>query len=178
MGQAIDQIILAGRRGVGYGEKLAADVKQDIFARKPRFRDAGKEVVIDCNHPAFVYGHLSLYPARLMGFLSLDAAKVAVPATWSDLFKAGVDCKDDPEGTIYPKKDEIMAAFVKGYATLFDSMASLDDSILSTPHPDENIRAKFFPTLGAALVFMSTSHVLMHSGQISTWRRCFGMPGI
>jgi hypothetical protein len=178
MGQAIDQIILAGRKGVGYAEKLGSDVKQEIFATKPRFRDAGKEVVIDCNHPAFVFGHLALYPARLMGFLSLDASKVTVPAHWSDILKAGVECKDDPEGTIYPKKDEVMAAFSKGYSALFDAMASLDDSIMSMPHPDEKIRANFFPTNGAAMVFMATSHVLMHAGQISTWRRCFGMPGL
>lgn len=178
MGQAIDQIILAGRKGVGYAEKLASDVKPEIFARKPRFRDAGKDTVVDCNHPAFVYGHLALYPARLMGFLSLDATKVPVPGHWSDLLKAGVDCKDDPEGTIYPKKDEVLGTFLKNYATLFDSMAALDDSIMSMPHPDENVRAKFLPTIGSAMTFMMTSHVLMHAGQISTWRRCFGMPGL
>jgi hypothetical protein len=176
MGHAIDQIILAGRRGVGYAEKVASDIKPELFARKPRFRDGGKETVIDCNHPAFVFGHLALYPARMLGFLNIDAASVATPGHWPDLFKAGVDCKDDPEGLIYPNKDEIMAAFLKGYSTLFDTLAKVDDSVLSQPHPDENIRTKFFPTIGAALVFMCTSHVAMHAGQISTWRRCYGMP--
>lgn len=176
MGQAIDQIILAGRRGVGYADKVASDIKPGIFARKPRFRDAGKEITVDCNHPAFVFGHLALYPARLLGFLSIDAASVATPAHWPDLFKAGVECKDDPEGTIYPGRDEIMSSFQGGYATLFDTLASVDDAVLAKPHPDENIRTKFFPTIGAAMVFMCTSHVAMHAGQISTWRRCFGMP--
>lgn len=178
MGQSIDQIVLAARRGFGYAEKLSSDVKPENFARKPRFRDAGKEVVVDCNHPAFVFGHLSLYPARLYGFLGLDPAPVAVPAAWADLFKAGVECKDDPEGTIYPKKDAILAAFTNGYTKLFDALGKLDDSVLAQPHPDENIRAKFFPTLGAALVFMANNHVMMHAGQISTWRRCFGLPGV
>ena len=178
MGQSIDQIILAARRGLGYAEKLAADIKPDLFARKPRFRDSGKDVLVDCNHPAFVFGHLSLYPARIYGFLALDPAPVAVPPHWADLFKAGVECKDDPEGTIYPKKDAIMNAFSAGYAKLLDVMATLDDAVLAKPNPDENIRAKFFPTLGAALVFMPNNHVMMHAGQISTWRRCVGLPGI
>jgi hypothetical protein len=178
MGQAIDQIILAARRGIGYADKLAAGVKPEIFARKPRFRDNGKEVIIDCNHPAFVFGHLALYPARLYGLLGLDPAPVAVPAPWTDLFKAGVECKDDPEGSIYPKKDAIMTAFTNGYSRLFDALAKLDDAVLAQPHPDEQVRAKYFPTLGAALIFMPNNHVMMHAGQISTWRRCFGLPGV
>jgi hypothetical protein len=178
MGQHIDQIIIAARRGFGYAEKLAADITPEIFASKPRFRDAGREVVVDCNHPAFVYGHLSLYPARLMGFLGLDTAPVAFPSAWPDLFKAGVECRDDPEGTIYPKKSEIMPIFARGYAALFDAMGKLDDAVITTPHPDETIRAKFFPTLGVALAFMPIGHVMMHMGQVSTWRRCFGLPGV
>ena len=27
-----------------------------------------------------------------------------------------------------------------------------------------------------ALTFMLTSHFMLHMGQISTWRRCFGLP--
>jgi hypothetical protein len=175
MGQAIDQVITAARRAVGYAEKVAADIPAAKFARKPRFATTTGEVVVDCNHPAFVYGHLSLYPARLGGFLGLDTGRLAVPAAWTDLFKAGSECRDDPEGRIYPGREEIVAAFTKGYAGLLEGMSGLDDGVLATPHPDENVRAKFFPTLGAAMVFMTNSHVMVHAGQISTWRRCMGM---
>jgi hypothetical protein len=176
MGQHIEQIITAARRGLAYADKLAADIKPDIFARKPRFHTIAGEKVIDCNHPAFVFGHLSLYPARLLGFMGIDAATVATPAHYPDLFKAGVDCKDDAEGRIYPAKSEIMAAFDRGYAGVLQVLSQTDDSVLLKPHPDEQIRAKFFPTLGTALVFMTNNHVAMHMGQISTWRRCFGLP--
>jgi hypothetical protein len=175
MGQAIDQIITAARRAFGYAEKVAADIPAEKFARKPRFAGHGGEVVVDCNHPAFVYGHLSLYPARLGGFLGFNVAPVVVPTAWMDLFKAGAACLDDPSGTIYPGGVEILTAFSKGYAWLFAEMAGLSDEVLAKPHPDENVRAKFFPTLGAAMVFMTNSHVMVHAGQISTWRRCVGM---
>ena len=33
-----------------------------------------------------------------------------------------------------------------------------------------------FPTVGAAINFYLTGHVMMHAGQISAWRRCMGMP--
>lgn len=178
MGQYIEQIITAARRSLAYADKLAADVKPEIFARKPRFRSAAGEVIVDCNHPAFVYGHLSLYPARLMGFMAVDTAPVAAPAHYGDLFKAGLECKDDPEGKIYPKREEILAYFTRGYHGLLETLAKSGDELLLKPHPDEQIRAKFFPTLGTAMVFMTNNHVSMHMGQISTWRRCFGLPGV
>lgn len=176
MGQQIDQLILAAKRGLGLAEKMYTDISPELFSRKPRFSSNGKDVVVECNHPAFVYGHLSLYPARLSGFLGIDASAFAAPAAWTDLFKAGSECKDDPEHTIYPKKDVLTAAFQKGYTGFLEAFAKIDDAVLLQPHPDEAIRTKFFPTLGAASIFMLTSHVTFHVGQISTWRRCYGLP--
>lgn len=178
MGQQLDQVLTAAKRGLGLSEMMFADIKPELFARKPHFHDAGKEIVVECNHPAFVFGHLALYPARLAGFLKLDASAYAPPANWPDLFKAGAPCNDDPEGAIYPAKDVITAAFLKGYNAIMEQLAKADDSIMLQPHPDENIRAKFFPTLGTAVVFTLNSHVTFHIGQISTWRRCFGLPSI
>ncbi|MEK6701236.1 MAG: DinB family protein, partial [Planctomycetota bacterium] len=127
-------------------------------------------------HPAFVYGHLALYPARMLGFVGVDASKVAVPAHYPDVFKAGVECKDDPEGTIYPEREEILEQFYRNYDGVFAELTKLDDAVLLKPHPDEMIREKYFPTIGNALTFMLNNHVMMHLGQISTWRRCFGLP--
>lgn len=176
MGQYTEQIVLAAKRGLGLSEKIYTDIKPEIFSRKPRFRDNGKEVVVDCNHPAFVFGHLSLYPARLAAALGADASAFTPPAAWPDLFKAGVECKDDPERTIYPAKDIITAAFQHNYLSAIDILAKIDDAILLQPHPDEMIRTKYFPTLGAAAIFTLNSHTTFHVGQISTWRRCFGLP--
>lgn len=176
MGQYIDLIVTASKRNLGLAEKLAVGVTQEIFARKPRFETTKGETIVDCNHPAFVFGHLALYPARVLGFAGGDPSKLAVPAHYSDVFKAGVECKDDPEGSIYPEREEILGQFFRTYNGLYAELSKVEDSTLLKPHPDETIREKYFPTIGNAMVFMLNNHVMMHLGQISTWRRCFGLP--
>ncbi|MBX3389596.1 MAG: hypothetical protein KF691_09095 [Phycisphaeraceae bacterium] len=175
MGQVFEQIIAAARRGRGLAEKMTVGVTPQMFCRKPRFETTSGTRVIDCNHPAFVYGHLALYPARLYSLVELDPAPVAAPPEFTDLFKAGVECKDDPEGSFYPAMETITTAFFRGYDGAFDRLVSLDDALLQRPTPDERYR-QHFPTVGVALTFMLTSHVMMHMGQVSTWRRCFGLP--
>lgn len=175
MGQVFEQLIVAARRGRGLAEKMLVGVTPQTFARKPRFETTAGTKIIDCNHPAFVYGHLSLYPARLLTLAGLDPAPVAAPAEFTDLFKAGVECKDDPEGTIYPSMDTITRTFYRGHDEAFDRIAVLDDAVLQHPTPDERYR-QHFPTVGVALTFMLTSHFMLHMGQVSTWRRCFGLP--
>lgn len=175
MGQAFERIVVASRRGRMLAEKMLVGVTVQTFARKPRFETTSGTKVIDCNHPAFVFGHLSLYPARYYTLLELDPAPVTAPAEFTDLFKAGVECKDDPEGRIYPAMDAITKAFFSGHDAAYEKLLTLDDSALERATPDERYRASF-PTVGIALTFMLNSHIMMHMGQVSTWRRCFGLP--
>jgi len=174
MGIALDQIVLAARRVRAYGEKLAEGISADRFAAKPRFGDT----VIDCNHPAFIYGHLAIYPARLGASLGLDTASLAVPTSYADLCKAGLPCNDDPAASIYPPRDEVLAAYVRVYDNVCTMLGTVTDDVLTAPHPDPVVREKFFPTLGAATTFLLCAHPTMHLGQLSTWRRCMGLPGI
>lgn len=175
MGQILEQLVAAAKRGRGLSEKMLVGVTPQTFARKPRFETSAGTKVIDCNHPAFVYGHLSLYPARFFALTELDPSPVAPPTEFPDLFKAGVECKDDPEGRIYPAMDTITQAFFRSHDAAFERLAKLDDSVLQKTTPDERYRPSF-PTVGIALTFMMTGHIMMHMGQVSTWRRCFGLP--
>lgn len=174
MGLALDQIVLAARRTRSYGEKLADGIPANSFAAKPRFGST----IIDCNHPAFVYGHLAIYPARLGGFLGFDTSTLAAPATYTDLFKAGTPCHDDPAASTYPARDEILATYIRTHDNLLNMLPGVSDDILHAPHPDPLVREKFFPTLGSAATFLLCAHPMMHLGQLSTWRRCMGLPGI
>ena len=177
MGQFIDQIIIASKRGRGFAEGSLKGVTPAIFARKPRFETKNGTHIVDCNHGAFIFGHLALYPTRIASLVGIDGADLAAPAHYTDLFKAGVDCKDDPEGTIYPKMDEITQTFFRNYDGLYERLANVDDSVLLKPTPDERYQ-KNFPTVGTAVPFMLLSHVMMHMGQMSTWRRCYGLASI
>lgn len=171
MGASVDMIVRPAQRTLGYAKKLAEGIKPADAARFPRFGDT----VVVTNHPTFVFGHLALYPARMLGFCGLDPTPIVPPAAWPDLFKAGVECKDDPAGTVYPAFAEVFNAYVRNYEHAFKALDGLNDAAIMQPHPDEKIR-ETFPTLGIAMVFLLNNHVMMHLGQVSAWRRCFGLP--
>ena len=46
--------------------------------------------------------------------------------------------------------------------------------MLDKEHPSEDTR-KFFPTIGAMVAFIMTSHEMDHLGQIAAWRRAAGL---
>lgn len=99
MGDWSTAIARQGKFATNLAELLLKGISPATFARKP---DIGGRV-IDTNHPAFVFGHLSLYPFGALTMLGLDATKAPKPAGFDDLFAAGKECRDDPAGTIYPR---------------------------------------------------------------------------
>jgi hypothetical protein len=175
MGQYLDMMLAGAKRGRLYSEKLLAGIRSEQAACKPRFESGGAPVVVDTNHPVFVFGHLGTYPSRIMKFAGLDGSAAASPAGWDGLFKAGTPCHDDPEGKIYPKLDAVMAQYFKATDMMIAALEKVDDKVLVAPTPDEKMRERF-PLAGAAILFMLNNHVMMHLGQVSVWRRCFGLP--
>jgi hypothetical protein len=173
MGFFANALIAPARIALGISELLTKDVKPEVFARKPA--PGGK--VISANHPAFCFGHLSLYPARWLAAVELDGSDLAPPAGFDDLFAAGKECRDDPDGTIYPAMNVIMNAFFNGHRGALEAISGIDDSVFVKPNPREASRDRL-PTVGAAMVFYTNSHIMMHLGQVSTWRRCFGLGSV
>ena len=171
MSRFAEALVSGNRMSLWLAEQLLKDVKPEIFCRKPSF--GGK--VIDANHAGFVFGHLALYPARWLTAAGLDASPAAVPAGYEDLFDAGKECKDDPSGVIYPPMKQITEAFFASHAAALSAIGSLSDDALRGPNPREGRMREMFPTLGGLLLFYMTNHPMMHLGQVSTWRRCFGL---
>lgn len=163
-------IVAASARSLTLAEKLLVGIAPRNFARKPAFGP----IVVDTNHPAFVYGHLALYPGRVMRNLGLELGPAATPGQFEDLFKAGTECHDDPEGKIYPAMNEISEVFFRAYRHAHTVIAELPDAVFEKQTPEERYRA-YFPTLGGLSAFMLNNHLTMHLGQVSTWRRCFGL---
>lgn len=169
MGQIADMIVRGQRVSIRLAEAMLKDVKPETFARKVAI--GGK--TIDSNHAAFVYGHLSIYPAS-----AGKAAGYSVPpppAGFEDLFKAGVECRDDPERKVYPAMDAITKYFFEAHKASEAGTAGLTDDQLNGPNPREGRMKEMFPTLGGLLMFYTTSHMMMHLGQVSAWRRGFGL---
>lgn len=170
-----EYVVLPARRLLGNGEKLLSGVTPDIAARFPQGYRNGQPFTIVTNHALFVYGHLALYPQRLWLLQGKDPGDVAPPPHWMDLFKAGAECKDDPKGTIYPKFDEVVARYRNAYEAAMAMLPTLSAEFLEREHPDEKIR-QAFPKLGNLIPFLFLAHPAMHHGQVSAWRRCWGLP--
>lgn len=175
MGEHINNLVSAMTTGLGFADLLTAGIRPDQAARKPHFETPRGLTVVDTNHPVFVYGHLALYPAKAAAMLGLVTAGLGTPPGWEEVFRAGVACQDDPTGTIYPAWDEVLTGYKARTAALMVAMAQVDDAVLLRPTPDERARTRF-PLIGGAVTFYLTSHVMMHLGQVSAWRRCFGLP--
>jgi hypothetical protein len=171
-----------GRIGpvIGPGAKLGQYAAERILAgvtaeNYGRFARPGG-VVVHSNHPAFIVGHLALYPQRILQQLGQPVGSAAVPAGYEMLFKFGVECQDDIEGTIYPPFEELKTRFFEGYRAAIAAVEAAPDEAFDVPNPAEGRLRELFPKLGAAINFYLVGHVQVHLGQLSAWRRAMGMP--
>lgn len=161
----------SGQLGLMYADRLLAGVTPDMFAR---FARPGGQV-LQSNHPAFIFGHLCMYPARAMQLVKVPPAEHAAPATYEPLFKAGAECKDDPDGTIYPPMEELTQRFRASYAAAIAAVREADDALLAAENPGEGRMKELFATVGSAIGFYLGGHVQNHLGQMSAWRRAMGL---
>jgi hypothetical protein len=159
-----------GKATLWYADRLLDAIDARRFALKPR----GPEDEIDTNHPAFIIGHLAIYPSWLVGMLGADAGPAAVTDSFKSHFAHTATCESDPDGTKYPPMEEIVHKFREAHLYLFGVLESTDDSLFDQPFPNEQMR-DMFPTIGKGCDFMVGAHIMNHLGQLSAWRRCFGM---
>lgn len=159
---------LAGnlRLAVGYAESLAKDIPAEKFAFKPH---------PTINHPAWCFGHLALYPDRTFGMLLGRSDLARVNERFTKLFEPGTKCEDN--AAVYPPKDEIMAELRARHAVMIDYLDRVDDEVLQRETTHERYKARF-PKIGHALHFLFANHIMMHLGQVSSWRRCVGLPSV
>ncbi len=168
-------IVDASKPLAAYSERLLKDVGPHNYSRKPTWGLGGE--MIDCNHPAFVFGHLALYPERVIQMCGHDGSKAAAPAGFADLFEDKKPCLDDPHGTIYPSLETITSAYFSSMDLARQAVARLSEADLAKPNPSPNEGARrTFPTVGALANFLLGAHVAIHLGQVSTWRRAMGLP--
>lgn len=165
MGKISAALLPPSRMALGYADALLKDVKSQDFARFAKG--------VSANHPAFCYGHLAIYPDR---FLELAGrSDVAKPdAVYVELFGAGKECRDDPTGTIYPPMEAIVARFKQRHEAALAVLAEMTDEALERENPNEQGRTRL-PTLANVAAFYFGPHVMMHMGQVSTWRRMMGL---
>lgn len=165
-------IAAAGQIGFNTATQMLDGIDPERFARLP----LGEIGVVPTNHPAWAYGHLGLYgPTVLKSLGDQDAAeKHAAPKGWDALFGMGSECRDDPDGSIYPPMSKIVGQFTRSHEAMLAAIQAADDAAFEKAQPNEKMRDRF-PTVGASVAFMLTTHVALHVGQVSAWRRMEGM---
>lgn len=168
-GQAISTTATMGLR---YAERLIGDIPEDRFARTA---SPGGETV-ESNHPAFIFGHLSLYPDKVTELLGSSREKTQPPEGFEAVFSKTAKCVDDPDGTIYPSRDEILAFFRQSYPAAIEAIAGASEEVLGGEIPVDTPMKEVVDTLGGLINFYMTSHVMVHMGQLSAWRRMENLP--
>lgn len=154
---------------LGYGERLLADVKAERFCR---FADP-RGVAVASNHPAFIYGHLSLYAPKVLRQIGHPAPPV--PEHFENVFSKDATCRDDPDGDLYPAMDEVLAFYREAYRMVTGGLRSTPNQIFEQPNPAEGRMRELFPTIGSVQAFYCGGHMMMHLGQMSAWRRMEGL---
>lgn len=163
-------IAASARLGMGYVDRLLTGVTAETFARFATV----DQTTIESNHPCFIFGHLSLYAPRIIGELGADASAVQPSDRFVELFNKDAKCVDDPDGSVYPAMEEVLAAFRAGHEKAIEVLESAEDSLFHQPNPNEAMRGKF-ATVGAMHGFYLGGHFMMHMGQLSAWRRMMAL---
>jgi len=154
-----------------FAEKALEGVTPERFARAPV---AGGQTV-ETNHPAFILGHLAIYPHRMLELVGQDPGPAAVPDSYETLFSAKeATCKDDANGDVYPPMDDVKQRFFETHRHALDVLRAQPDSVYEQANPREDLRERF-PTVGAMAGFMFGPHAFLHLGQLSAWRRVEGL---
>jgi len=157
-------IAVPAERALDYAGALLKDIPAEKFGHMPH---------PTMNHPAFNIGHLAGYPDRVLTMIGRP--ELAKPREdWNKLFAAGVQCVEQ-DGR-YPTKQEILDRFMERSRAAIEAVATVPDAVFAGQNPAEGRFREMLPTVGMAVNFLLNSHVMMHLGQISSWRRAVGLP--
>lgn len=171
MNQIAQTIIAPANLARDYAKMMLKDVTPHTFARLAQ----GAAGPVQSNHPAWVYGHLSLYNRRVLEMLGQPEGPAAHPEGFEGLFKNGTPCLDDPNGTIYPAMDKVVGFYYAGLDAAMAAIKNASDAQLMEPNPAEGRMKDLFPTKGGVCNFILSAHPMMHFGQVSAWRRMMGL---
>ena len=160
-----DLIVPAYNLGLGYTQKLVADLPDEKWTAQPV---AG----VTMNHAAWTVGHVAFVHNNVAGMIGGTPA--ALGDHWKALFATAT--KPLPDRSAYPPAEELMREFAAAHARLGDAAAKLTPEAAAAPAP-ERMRARF-PTVGNMAAGLMTTHFGNHLGQLSAWRRAMGYPSV
>ena len=147
----------------GYMQLLLKDFPQDKWFSRP----AGVP-----SHGAWQVGHLAASGnsgLKVMGQSSL------VDDSWGELFGRGSQAVDD--ASVYPSVTELIETYNKVNVALTEFYAHADQAVLLADTTNQRLIERF-PKQGDFIVFLLTSHLAVHAGQLSTLRKLYGLGNV
>jgi uncharacterized damage-inducible protein DinB len=142
---------------------LAADLADDELARQPQ---------PGMNHAAWVLGHVALgadFVALLLGQPTIT------DETWMATFGPG--SMPVADRAAYPSKEHLLSTMRKTHARAIELLADATTAQLDAPNATPFFPVEF-PTVGALITHLMTTHAALHLGQLSAWRRVLGKPAV
>ncbi len=123
------------------------------------------------NSPGWILGHLAVatdYALRLLGH------EPQCPESWHRRF--GMGSTPPPSASEYPSKAELLGALSRGHELTCAAAAAAPADRLREPHGSELFKRTPVQTVGDLVAHLMTTHIAMHLGQLSFWRRLNGRP--
>jgi hypothetical protein len=154
-----DTILAAFRFTLGYAEKLAADLSNEELATLPH---------PGMNHAAWILGHVAIgsdFVAILLG------QPMITDQAWMAKFGPGSTPVSDRAE--YPSKNELLATMRSTHARAIELLSQATTDQLNAPNGTPFFPTEF-PTVGALITHLMTTHAALHLGQLSAWRRVLG----
>ena len=157
-----NHLIFSYRWGADAIERLVSDVADEQMADQP---------IETINHPAWLIGHVSIYNGVIVRLLRNES----FDDPWAR--PCGKNSVPSPNRAEYPGKAEILEQFRRGVDAGCQAIEQSPADAWSTPlnHPTWG---KQFETVAPAVVFLATTHLALHTGQLSGWRRAMKLPRI
>ena len=123
------------------------------------------------NSPGWILGHIVVvhrFGCALLGGPQLDPGELA-------MFGPGSSPQLDPN--VCPSKAKLLDDEEVAAAALIDAVKSAPLEVLDAMQPSPFLQQEF-PRVRDLLSHVLASHLSMHVGQLSAWRRANGMPSI
>lgn len=143
-----------------YAEKLFGDLPDDRLAEQP---------CPGMNHGAWLLGHLAIANDYGLGLLG---ASPRCSRQWHDDFAPGTIPL--PQRSAYPEKELLLAGFRKSADAFRTATECASADRLTGENPFDFLRGSL-PTTGDLIAHLLTTHLSLHLGQASAWRRALGL---
>jgi len=157
-------ILITWRRNGAYALRLVGDLSDSQMTSQPIL---GRVL----NHPAWILSHLTLYTTIAAAMLRNSP----FPDPADHIF--GPKSEPSAEPGAYPARTALIEQFKTAHVDAEAALIAVRDDVLASPTMLERWRP-LHPTTGDMLVTLMVKHESAHLGQLSAWRRAWGLPRV